>query len=325
MSRSMSTDVLSLYFNDVLHEDNSNFLGKGAFGSVYKVYNKLDDRNYAVKRILITENNIKNALREIRILASVSHPNIVRYFNSWIESRPFDTILEETRENDEDEESLYESSEEETGDKILCVKGSCYYFNIQMEFCEKTLRACLRERVAVDMSWCYDVLCQTIEGLAFLHRHGIVHRDLKPDNILLTGDHKVKIGDFGLSKIFPPPPAVEITSYVGTSLYAAPEQLEGQGFSYASDIFSLGIIFYEIQLMFATDMERILVLRDVRTTRGMPESIFYRDLIHGMLSEKPALRPPITMIKNYFDPVLFHPAILCRDILWELIASLPIS
>lgn len=318
----MSSDVLSLYYNDVFCEESTNFLGKGAFGTVYKVFNKLDNRNYAIKRILIKESNIQSALREIRILASVSHPNIVRYFNSWIESRPYDTVIEEMRQDDESHED-----DEEDDDKILWMGGSCYYFNIQMEFCETTLRACLRERTALDMTWCYDILCQTINGLAFLHKNGIVHRDLKPDNILVTGDHKIKIGDFGLAKIFHHHSldVSESTTYAGSYLYAAPEQFRGEGYSYASDIFSLGIVCYEIQFMFATEMERVLVLKDVRSTKTMSDSIHYRDIIQGMLSDNPSVRPTITMIKNYFDPVLFHPAILCRDILWEIIANLPIS
>jgi serine/threonine protein kinase len=168
-----------------------------------------------------------------------------------------------------------------------------------------------------------------IDGLYFLHKNGIIHRDLKPENILFSQKNPihVKISDFGLAKVFHKDLSLtESTTYAGSFLYASPEQYNGEKYSFSTDIYSLGIMLLEIQCLFATNMERIRVLQNLRQDRIIPSSIHYRELILDMTQSDPMLRPTIIQIRNvFFDHILQHPVVVCRDIVWDVIHNLPLK
>ena len=300
-------DVLALY--DYHYKENEmELVGKGGFGRVFRVFNKLDDRFYAIKKIPMTEKNIKGALHEIRILASIVHPHVIRYYHSWIESSGLDRLVRK------DEEEAEEVEEE--------VDIVAYFFNIQMEYCEGSLRDYLWKRREVDLEVCYDMMSQILDGLRFLHTNGVIHRDVKPDNILLYKRNPlmVKISDFGLAKAFHKKLTMtESSTYAGSFLYASPEQYSGESYSFSTDIYSLGIMLLEIQKIFTTDMERILLLREVRESRVLPTDVRYGDLILRMTSKHPSDRPSVVQLQIIFFNAIHHPSLLCRDILWEVI------
>jgi len=151
----------------------------------------------------------------------------------------------------------------------------------------------------------------------YVHLQGLIHRDLKPSNIFFAYDDKIKIGDFGLvtamtegcDKAHTPGAENENvslrnnvhTACVGTHLYMSPEQLNGQIYNYKVDIYSLGIIFFELLTPFSTDMERIIALSNLK------KSVFPKDfaenypaeynLLKMMLDEDPANRPTTLGIK----------------------------
>ena len=147
---------------------------------------------------------------------------------------------------------------------------------IQMEYCEKrTLRDLIRKGMSVDDTWRY--VRQIVEGLAHIHGHGIIHRDLKPDNVFVDVSLDLKIGDFGLATTgqyqsfsdqtsLPSGPSDDMTKSVGTALYVAPELRSGSGSTYNDkvDIYSLGIIFFEMCETFETGMGRVTALSDLR-------------------------------------------------------------
>ncbi len=113
-----------------------------------------------------------------------------------------------------------------------------------MEYVEGTsLRKLLGTRMPVSQA--IGVVGQTCEALEFAHQRQIVHRDVKPENILVTGDHMVKVTDFGIAKLTS---AVTVTSdrIVGTPEYISPEQAKGEEVRPASDIYSLGVVLYEL-------------------------------------------------------------------------------
>jgi len=87
---------------------------------------------------------------------------------------------------------------------------------------------------------------QIAEGLAHAHRHGIVHRDVKTDNMMLTEEGKVKITDFGLAKLRGGAHVTKTGSTVGTAAYMSPEQIRGEEADHRSDLFSLGVVLYEL-------------------------------------------------------------------------------
>ncbi|WWC92548.1 uncharacterized protein L201_007507 [Kwoniella dendrophila CBS 6074] len=145
---------------------------------------------------------------------------------------------------------------------------------IQMEFVEKqTLREAITAGLTEDEVW--RLLRQVLSALAHMASLGIVHRDLKPSNILLDGDGNVKIADFGLSttemtaiEVASGPALladeVDRTSNIGTSLYIAPEVAISRSYNEKADMYSLGIIFFEMCYPFKTAMERVHILNAVR-------------------------------------------------------------
>ena len=193
-----------------------SLLGAGGMGAVYKARQKGLDRLVALK-ILPEEfgHDVKFALRftrEARTLAKLNHPNIV---------------------------SVHEFGNVE----------DVYYF--LMEFVDGST---LRDVVGtgqLEPEQALAIVPHLCDALQFAHDQGIVHRDIKPENILMAKDGTVKIADFGLSRIVGNGnPATELTQtnqVLGTPRYMAPEQFEGSSrVDHRADIYSLGVVFYEM-------------------------------------------------------------------------------
>ena len=190
-------------------------LGRGGMGVVYLGRDTRLDREAAVK--LISPHGAYGArlydrLRlEARAVGRLAHPGIAAVY-----------ALEEC------EAGLYAAFE--------YVEG-------------RTLRGLLADG-ALHFSQAANIVTQAAEAIATAHAQGIVHRDLKPENIMLTGDGRVKILDFGLAGIESAGGAgtglTQSGMFLGTPAYASPEQLLGHPVGYASDIFSLGVLLYEL-------------------------------------------------------------------------------
>ena len=154
------------YSNNFIEVEN---IGNGSYGSVYKVYHKYEKNLYAIKKIHITNELIKDnfdIFREIQLFSKLNHKNIVRYYSSW---------LNDYGNNDS---TLY----------------------IQMELCESTFRDYLNninQNESIDKRIFY--FNQIIEGIKYLHDNNIIHRDLKPANIMLNKDEAM-VADFGFAR-----------------------------------------------------------------------------------------------------------------------------
>ncbi|NIV71579.1 MAG: protein kinase, partial [Calditrichae bacterium] len=101
------------------------------------------------------------------------------------------------------------------------------------------------ERCTISITETLDITIQVVEGLAVAHKQGIIHRDIKPGNIMVTGENVVKLLDFGLAKRA----GVDITksqTYLGTLAYMSPEQLRGEKVDHRTDIWSLGVVIYQM-------------------------------------------------------------------------------
>lgn len=227
-----------------------SIIGYGSYGKVYAVKNNLDNNLYAVKKITLSSKNIKEVkmvMSEINILSQLNHKNIIRYYNSWIEP-----ILD----NDLEESPL--SIDDNFIDTIDVIDNiPDYSFYIQMELCSNgNLGDWLFERKIIDNHINTQLITQTLNGLSYLHDLNIIHRDLKPSNIFIC-NNIVKIGDFGMATIAN---NYECTSSIGSELY------RDKYISYVVpeiDIYSFGIILFELNYIFKTNTERIHILKDL--------------------------------------------------------------
>ncbi|XP_039216289.1 eukaryotic translation initiation factor 2-alpha kinase 1 [Crotalus tigris] len=215
-----------------------------------------------------------------------------------------------------------------------CVVEYHLMLHIQMQLCEASLcdwiasrnDLCLKATDAsnpyyyIEKHWTLKIFQELLEGVYYIHSNGIMHRDIKPRNIFLQGpNHHVKIGDFGLAcrDIIEEDTthllsaennyAFIHTSGVGTCLYASPEQLQGSHYDFKSDMYSLGVILFELFQPFGTEMERTEVLMGLR--RGsLPLSFCGKWPIQAkyvkLLTSDTSSRRPTAL--QLLDSELFH-------------------
>lgn len=191
------------------------------------------------------------------------------------------------------------------------------YLYIQMQLCQKqSLKDWLTQNTYEERQHqVVPIFEQIIDAVEYVHLKGLIHRDLKPSNVFFALDGKIKIGDFGLVTDNTEAPLCELnsngetsesnaveecqrhrhTQQVGTHLYMSPEQVSGHPYNYKVDIYSLGLILFELFVTFGTEMERITTLKNIRNNKF--PSDFQRDfhnefqLLQLMLSPNPSDRP----------------------------------
>jgi eukaryotic-like serine/threonine-protein kinase len=188
-------------------------VGKGGMSSVYKAHDQLLERNVALKVLHAHYGDdaeyVERFRREARAVAQLSHPNIV-------------TVIDRG-EADGHQFIVFELIEGENLKELVNRTGP------------------LPVRQAVELA------IAIADGLAFAHEHGIVHRDVKPQNVLLNRDGEAKVTDFGIARSLDVEHGVTQTGTVlGTSSYLSPEQAGGQQVTPATDVYSLGVILYEL-------------------------------------------------------------------------------
>src|SRR5215471_15640116 len=191
-------------------------LGRGAMGVVYKAVDPVIGRTVAVKTLKLSEEGtglskselLNRFQTEARAAGLLTHPNIVVVFDAG----------------------------EEDG-----------LFYITMELVEgKSLQALLDAGQAFPLPRVLRIMEQTCNALQFAHERNIVHRDVKPANLMLTADDTVKVTDFGTAKILQFGTVQQTTHVMGTPSYMSPEQVKGRAIDGRSDIFSLGVMLYEM-------------------------------------------------------------------------------
>ncbi|KAF5300197.1 hypothetical protein FQA39_LY11231 [Lamprigera yunnana] len=194
------------------------------------------------------------------------------------------------------------------------------YLYIQMQLCSKeSLKDWLHTYPSRNKEYSLAIFGQIVDAVEYVHFRGLIHRDLKPSNIFFSLEGQIKIGDFGLvtsieeyddeDEVYNASCKRSYTNAVGTRLYMSPEQLSGQQYNYKVDIYSLGIIFFELLVPFKTEMERIHVLTDIRNHK-YPEGFTVTclkelNLLDSMLSNDPEDRPHATGIREklYLDDI----------------------
>src|SRR3954452_15257171 len=186
-------------------------LGSGGMANVYLAEDQELGRRVAIKILNDRHANddqfVERFRREAKNAAALSHPNIV---------------------------SIYDRGEAE----------GTYY--IAMEFIDgRTLKELIVSRGPAPLTVAVEYARQILSALRFAHRHGIVHRDIKPHNALVDAEGRVKVADFGIARAGTSQ-MTEAGSIVGTAQYLSPEQARGAAVDQRSDVYSLGIVLYEL-------------------------------------------------------------------------------
>jgi serine/threonine-protein kinase len=155
----------------------------------------------------------------------------------------------------------------------------------------------LEREKKLDQEKVLDIIAQTSRALAAAHARGLVHRDIKPGNLLITPDGQVKITDFGIARVGDQVPLTKTGQVMGTVQYLAPEQATGKTSTYATDLYSLGIVAYEAlagKRPFTGETQMAIAMAQINETPpALPESVDPRvqSLVMNCLAKKPNQRP----------------------------------
>lgn len=161
----------------------------------------------------------------------------------------------------------------------------------------EALSRILEREKKIDQDKVLDIIAQTSRALAAAHQRGLVHRDIKPGNLLITPDGQVKITDFGIARVGDQVPLTKTGQVMGTVQYLAPEQATGKTSTYATDLYSLGIVAYEAlagKRPFTGETQMAIAMAQINETPpALPESIDPRvqSLVMNCLAKKPNQRP----------------------------------
>ena len=253
------------------------FLGKGSYGSVFRVKRISDGRVYALK-----ETNVRHmsheeraeAVNEIRLQASVRHPNVTSYREAFLDGQRLCIVMEYAP----------------YGDLQRCIRK----------------REAHRKPFPEDLIWSYFI--QVCMGIRELHRRDIIHRDIKAANILRTSPAIVKVGDLGIAKLLK---GALATTQIGTPHYMPPEVWKSRPYSFSSDVWSLGCLLYELATLRVPFEARSLSELRFKVVRGKYNTIprtYSRELsriIDMLLKVNAGDRPSL-------EQILTHPSIVDR-------------
>src|ERR1700728_1314404 len=191
----------------------NHLIALGGMAEIYRARDRLLDRPVALKvlfpELSVDRSFVERFRREAQAAANLSHPNIVPVFD-W---------------------------GEDTGT----------YF-IVMEFIDgRPLSSILKTAGPLSAERTADIAAPVAAALGYAHKHGVVHRDVKPGNVLITDDGQVKVTDFGIARAVNTEESLTQTGAVmGTATYFSPEQAEGMGVDARTDIYSLGVVLFEM-------------------------------------------------------------------------------
>ncbi|KAK8468159.1 hypothetical protein PHAVU_007G241300 [Phaseolus vulgaris] len=239
-------------------------VGEGSFGKVYKGRRKHTGQTVAMKFIMKhgkTEKDIHNLRQEIEILRKLKHGNIIQMLDS------------------------FESPQE---------------FCVVTEFAQGELFEILEDDKCLPEEQVQAIAKQLVKALHYLHSNRIIHRDMKPQNILIGAGSVVKLCDFGFARAMSTNTVVlrsikDIVCFTGTPLYMAPELVREQPYNHTVDLWSLGVILYELfvgQPPFYTNSVYALIRHIVKDPVKYPDRMSpnFKSFLKGLLNKAPESR-----------------------------------
>jgi tRNA A-37 threonylcarbamoyl transferase component Bud32 len=217
-------------------------LGEGGMGAVFKGVDLMLEREVAVKMLrpeLARQPELVERFRsEAVTLAKLLHPNIA-------------TLYSFLRQGDD-------------------------FFMIMEYVAGRTLDEAIRSGGAMTPATAVPLFCQALDGVEYAHRQRILHRDLKPANLMLTADGSIKVMDFGIARVLGAARVTRAGNLVGTIEYMSPERIHGEETDIRSDLYSLGIVLYEMltgRVPFSSPSEYELLKMQVEVPVPPPRSL----------------------------------------------------
>jgi hypothetical protein len=189
-------------------------LGVGGMSTVHLAFDQRLERSVAIK--LLAEHLaddpafVSRFRREALAAARLVHPNIVQVFDFGFD------------------------------------EGSHQHFIVMEHVNGNSCAELLRDRGHLDVEQAVDVVCQACRGLEYAHRNGVVHRDVKPGNLLVSDADVVKLADFGIARAADQSSITQVGSVLGTAAYLSPEQARGEEAGPRADLYSLGVVTYQL-------------------------------------------------------------------------------
>ena len=271
----------------VLSKGKKILIGDGSFSKVYLFQNKISKIKYAIKKMNISSflkktNNKDLIINEINIQSKINHPNIIRLYNYF-----------------ED-------------------KNNINIFLVLEYASQKTLFDYIRYKKGLNEIEAFYYFIQAVNAIYFLHKNKIIHRDIKPENLLINNNNILKLCDFGWSVYLNNNKRV---TFCGTVEYMAPEIVKKKEYDFSIDVWSLGVLLYELihshSPFVAKDLninkiENNIISKELRFKKGV--SLECRDLIEKLLIKDaenrikieniyshPFVLKYVNMINNYIN------------------------
>eukprot|EP00667_Euglena_gracilis_P008708 EG_transcript_8837 len=249
-------------------------IGKGGMGQCILVRDNSDGQQYIMKLVDMSQMGKKErtaSLHEAKVLSSLHHPNVVRYVDSFLSKR---------------------------GDQLCIV----------MEWADGgDLAARVKLRRPFPEEQLLDWLVQLALAVRYCHGKRVFHRDIKSQNVFLTGDGVIKLGDFGISRVLANT-CDNANTFVGTPYYLSPELVQEQPYNTPSDMWALGVLLYELMALKmpfnALDMKGLMykILRVIYDPPPFSYSQELRALVPKLLAKEPKAR--LTAAELLAQPVL---------------------
>ncbi|KAJ8040924.1 Serine/threonine-protein kinase Nek8 [Holothuria leucospilota] len=243
-------------------------VGRGAFGTVYLCQRQSDRKLVIIKQIPVeqmTKDERQSALNEAKVLSMLEHPNIIEYYENFLEDKALMIVME-------------------------YAEGGTLFDYLQQ-----------RGNALLDEDEVLYLFTQILLSLQHVHSKQILHRDLKTQNILMNKTRDVvKTGDFGISKILSS--KSKAVTVVGTPCYISPELCEGKPYNQKSDIWAVGCILYELLTLkkaFEASTLPALVMKIMRGSVAPVSdrySVHIRKLLMNMLQQDPDKRPTTNQV-----------------------------